>query len=189
MACGRCGVNQSLVELITRNQIFTLLEEGTLQAGLVDCNNNPLGKGTRMVTCDGLAEAICNLIESGDVVLPVIDVITLGEDNVLTIAMTNGDMFQIDLSRYKQKTGLREVKYNANNHTLSIEDSTGAVHQVEITPDLLVELDALSPQVTSETDLPTTMYGGRDRILGDPAGWMEVVVGGREVLVPYFEKR
>lgn len=100
MACGRCGTNQALVELITRNQIFTLLEDGTLQAGLVDCKGRALGKGTRVVTCDGLADAICELIENNDLVFPVIDVITLGPNNVLTIAMTNGDVFEVDFSRF-----------------------------------------------------------------------------------------
>ena len=49
-------------------------------------------------------------------------------------------------------------------------------------------VSAGEPEKTTGTKLPTTMFGGRDQVLGTPYKWIEIEVEGEQVLMPVWRK-
>lgn len=71
MACGGCNTSMGLTKDQVENLINKLLDEGKLQGGLKTCDGADLPKGSKVITCAVLADAVNDLLKEGRV-----DVIT-----------------------------------------------------------------------------------------------------------------
>lgn len=66
MSCRKgCGSSLGNVELVVKDLIRQMIEDGKLQEGIVDCEGKRLWRESAVVTCDILGSAICQLAEEG----------------------------------------------------------------------------------------------------------------------------
>lgn len=91
MGCKRgCGTGTANIELIVKDIIRQQIEAGQLQEGLVDCEGGRLWREARIVTCDLLADAVCQLVEDGLLCINEIEAVVLDEGNHICILMSDG---------------------------------------------------------------------------------------------------
>ena len=77
MTCRKgCGSGLGNIELIVKDLIRQMIDDGKLQEGLVDCKDQKIWRGGRVVTCDILAAAVCQLVDDGVLCLKEIDALT-----------------------------------------------------------------------------------------------------------------
>lgn len=100
MSCRKgCGNSASAVELIVKDLIRQMIDDGKLQEGLVDCTDKRLWRDNRVVTCDILSSAICQLIENGDLCIKEPVALTFDKDTgELTLVMSDGSTISTTLS-------------------------------------------------------------------------------------------
>lgn len=66
MTCRKgCGPSLGNIELVVKDLIRQMIEDGRLQEGIIDCEGNRVWREGRVVTCDILASAVCQLAEEG----------------------------------------------------------------------------------------------------------------------------
>lgn len=188
MACGRCGTDQRLIELIVESKIFEMINDHILQGALQDCDGNWLGRATRVVTCDSLAQQICALIEAGETCLPGIDTFFLTATDELHLTTTDGKDLMVSLSRYRNDGVVTNAVLQGSNLVIR------RTKDGEPMDDIVVDLSSLSttlpestetPEDSTDPALPTTVVGGRTVLMGEPAGYLDAG-GGR--LIPYYDE-
>lgn len=190
-------VDQNLIELIARNAVMKLIQDHTLQPGLKSCDCNWLGGEVRIPTCDALPSIINEFIEGGELDLPTptrVDVTAGGE---LVITLSDGSAISGDLSAYVRSAieAWSAETFPCGPFTHVITDDTLTGNGTECAPLSVVlpeqdccatgEVDATAataPSTTEDSELPTTLYGGRTAMLGAPVGWINV--GG--LRVPHY---
>lgn len=89
MACGGCGSVRGMTKPEVSNYIQELIDQHKLQAGLNDCENNPLPRGAKVVLCDKLADLICDLIKTEKVCFPTVESLAYDADTE-TLTLTFG---------------------------------------------------------------------------------------------------
>ena len=89
MACGGCGSVRGMTKPEVSNYIQELIDQHKLQAGINDCENNPLPKGSKVVLCDKLADLICDLIKTEKVCFPTVESLAYDVDTE-TLTLTFG---------------------------------------------------------------------------------------------------
>lgn len=89
MACGGCGSVRGMTKPEVANYIQELIDQHKLQAGINDCENNPLPKGAKVVLCDKLADLICDLIKTEKVCFPTVESLAYDSDTE-TLTLTFG---------------------------------------------------------------------------------------------------
>lgn len=89
MACGGCGSVRGMTKPEVSNYIQELIDQHKLQAGINDCENNPLPKGAKVVLCDKLADLICDLIKTEKVCFPTVESLAYDADTE-TLTLTFG---------------------------------------------------------------------------------------------------
>lgn len=130
MGCRKgCGSSLGNVELVVKDLIRQMIENGQLQEGIVDCEDHRLWRGSRVVTCDILAPAICQLAEEGTLCFKEPESVIVDEGHicilfndgskmcssvaltdkhlksvtvdgtVVTLTMADGNPFKIDLAK------------------------------------------------------------------------------------------
>lgn len=86
-----CGSGLNNIELIVKDLIRQMIDDGKLQEGLLDCNNQRIWREGRVVTCDILAAAVCQLVDDGVLCLKEIDALTYDEaTHTLSILFNDG---------------------------------------------------------------------------------------------------
>lgn len=66
MSCRKgCGSSLGNIELIVKDLIRQMIEDGRLQEGIIDCEGKRLWRESAVVTCDILGHAVCQLAEEG----------------------------------------------------------------------------------------------------------------------------
>ena len=74
------GMTQYTVEAILRSVLFEMVNDGTLQAGLKQCDaqcNDFLGKGTQVVTCSQLPDQLRAALQDNLTCLPFVETFLL----------------------------------------------------------------------------------------------------------------
>lgn len=89
MACGGCGSVRGMTKPEVSNYIQELIDQHKLQAGINDCENNPLPRGAKVVLCDKLADLICDLIKTEKVCFPTVESLAYDADTE-TLTLTFG---------------------------------------------------------------------------------------------------
>lgn len=132
-SCNSADTRQQL-DLLIRSILFELLNDGTLQAGLKDCEGDWLGKGRKVVLCDALADLLCDLINEGKLCVPKIAAFTSDCVNkTLTISMADGTELTADVSCLggggggvaDGNTTITGFNYDRNTGQLTITESNG----------------------------------------------------------------
>lgn len=177
-------IDPNYVELIARNAILKLLSDHTLQAGLRDCSCNWIGHETRVVTCDSLVDLVSDGIEEGDIPVPRLLSAVVNSEGELVLTFSDGSVVTIDLAQ-----AIRDQIQNWANEQWPCGPLTEVIHDESLTgagttcDPLGVAAGTATAPPTTETDtLPTTMYGPRTALLGEPQGWISI--GG--VRVPHY---
>ena len=153
MACGGCGSVRGMTKPEVSNYIQELIDQHKLQAGINDCENNPLLKGAKVVLCDKLADLICDLIKTEKVCFPTVDsfaydsmteTLTLtfgGQDYTTHIKVKGGDVtgdgkngvytiYQDGKEVVKIDTGVQDVKIEDGK--LKVSKSGGVENEYDI---------------------------------------------------------
>lgn len=144
MNCGPCGNNGgggsttpdiNQLNAILKALILDLLNDGTLQAGLLACRegdcNHYLGKGSRVVLCSQLADLICDLITDGKICIPKIEALTTDcAKKTLTLSMSGGVELTADLSCLGgagADTTIDTLVFDRATKLLTLTDTAGKV--------------------------------------------------------------
>lgn len=144
MNCGPCGNNNgggsttpdiNQINAILKALILDLLNNGTLQAGLLSCGegdcNHYLGKGSRVVLCSQLADLICDLITDGKICIPKIEALTTDcAKKTLTLSMSGGVELTADLSCLGgagADTTIDTMVFDRATKVLTLTDTAGKV--------------------------------------------------------------
>lgn len=141
MGCTKCGTDTKLIELMFTKLVQDALEKGTLQAGLVDCGDKKLEKNTNVVTCNGLEDAVCALMQEGK--LCVNQPVTLHfnpETGVLALGMTDGTVLETAIALPNADKFLSTVALSpAGELTFTMED--GTVHKADVASAVKVRVE------------------------------------------------
>lgn len=141
MACNSrssCGPDFEQLRLWLKGIILELLNDGTLQAGLKDCEGEWLGKGRGVVLCDALADLLCDLINEGKLCVPKIAGFTSDCDaKTLTITMADGTELTADASCFggsgaDGNTKIRAFTYDPQTSIAKITDTENREFEVTI---------------------------------------------------------
>jgi hypothetical protein len=90
-----------MVELLIENAINKALKDGTLQAGLKDCDGGVLNKDSKVVLCNALVDSVNEAIKNGDI--NVVKNVTI-EDGKLKVTDGTGKEKEITLPGVKSVT-------------------------------------------------------------------------------------
>lgn len=158
---------QSLCTALTpcmENVADIAFDPASLAAVFQDCEGVPRAPGTRVPSCADMASAIDNAIKS----LPAIDVIKGLEYDEAThtlrietqLADGTPQFWSVALDSF----GGQVV---TDNTTIGGMGVTGDPLRVILNP-------AVAPNTTAGVELPTTLYGSRSALLGEPAAWISL---------------
>lgn len=111
MGCTRCGTDLKAIQLVVKDLIRQMIDEGKLQEGLVNCQDRRLWRDARVVTCDILGDAVCELITSGEICISKPEALVYDEDTgELKLVMSDGSTLDTTLSL--QDTKLKSVTFD-----------------------------------------------------------------------------
>lgn len=91
MSCRRgCDSGVANMELVVKDLIRQMIEDGRLQEGLKDCDGNRLRRDWQVLTCDVLSASICKLMEDGLLCFATPNSLVLDGDKNLCLLMSDG---------------------------------------------------------------------------------------------------
>lgn len=136
MGCTRCGTDLKAIQLVTKDLIRQMIDEGKLQEGLVDCQDRRLWREARVVTCDILGDAVCELIKKGELCIDKPEALVYDKDTgELTLVMSDGSTVSTVLGfkeshladvSYDPRTKVATFKMSDNGEfTLNLGDFIG----------------------------------------------------------------
>lgn len=113
MGCTKCGTDFSALKLMMKDLIRQMIDEGKLQEGLIDCQDKRLWRDARVVTCDILGDAVCEMIKNGDICINEPEALVYAEDTgELKLIMSDGTTLDTTLSL--DDTKLKAVAFDNN---------------------------------------------------------------------------
>jgi len=136
MGCTRCGTDLKAIQLVVKDLIRQMIDDGKLQEGLTDCQNRRLWRDARMVTCDAVSDVVCQMYEQGELCVrePVALTYDPAEDTLTIVLSDNSTVSTVlgfkeshlsDVS-YNQQTKVATFKMSDNSEfTLSLGDFIG----------------------------------------------------------------
>lgn len=137
MGCKKgCGQSTANLELIVKDIIRGMIDDGLLQEGLVDCTNNRIFRNTRVITCDLLRDALCQLLETGDVCITMPDALAIDDDGHVILTMTDGSKLQTHSTLPDTKLTDVTLKGTVLSFTLSDGNTLPNVDLAGILPDV-----------------------------------------------------
>lgn len=123
MGCTKCGTDFRAIKLIVKDLIRQMIDEGKLQEGLLDCQDARLYRDHRVVTCDILASAVCQLIEDGTICVNEPQALAYDEDtDTLSLIMKDGSTFDTKLSL--KDTKLKTATLDKGIATFTLTDDS-----------------------------------------------------------------
>lgn len=174
--CGKgCGSPNNLIELMVKDILRQQIDANLIQEALKDCDGKYLKKDMQVVTCAGLKDKLCQLIEDGEVCVPSIDALTFDPtSNTLSLTKSDGEALTTTLP-IKDDTFLQDVSYDKKTFNLVFTMSDGVTkHNVNVKTTLKSLLD-----VTDSNDTVAITLGG-DKLLDLPK--VEVIRNPQEGL-------
>lgn len=136
MGCTRCGTDLKAIQLVVKDLIRQMIDEGKLQEGLVNCQDRRLWRDARVVTCETVSDIVCQMYEQGELCVkePVALTYDPAEDT-LTIVLSDGSTVSTVLGfkeshladvSYDQRTKVATFKMSDNGEfTLNLGDFIG----------------------------------------------------------------
>lgn len=170
MTCRKgCGSTVNNIELIVKDLIRQMIENGQLQEGLVDCTDRRLWRDTRVLTCDLLTDAICQLIQNGDICLATPQALTVEKQadgsHKLSLVMTDGSVIQ---TTARLSDGVLEnVTYDTKTKKATFTVTGGAHYELNLKDDF----DAVTYTYTAQTDGSVQITNAKGTLVATiPAG-------------------
>ena len=134
MGCTKCGTDLSSLHLIVKDIIRQLIDEGKLQEGLVDCTDKRLWRDSRVLTCDLLGDAVCQLITNGDICLVKPEALTVEkQDNgshKISLLMSDGTT--LDTTARLADGVLNSVTYDAKTKIAKFTTTNGDSYEIKL---------------------------------------------------------
>ena len=91
-----CGIDTSMLRLIVQDVVSQLLKDGTLQGGLLDCNDKPLPAKRNIPQCDAITDTKVDTFKrDGDTLK-----ITLSDKTVLEAELPKQELPKVSAKRY-----------------------------------------------------------------------------------------
>lgn len=134
MGCTKCGTDLSSLHLIVKDIIRQLIDEGKLQEGLVDCTDKRLWRESRVLTCDLLGDAVCQLITNGDICLVKPEALTVEkqENGSHKISLLMSDGTTLDTTVRLADGVLNSVTYDAKTKIAKFTTTNGDSHEIKL---------------------------------------------------------
>lgn len=134
MGCTKCGTDLSSLHLIVKDIIRQLIDEGKLQEGLVDCTDKRLWRDSRVLTCDLLGDAVCQLITNGDICLVKPEALTVEKQangsHKISLIMSDGTT--LDTTAKLTDGVLNSVTYDAKTKTATFTTTNGDSYEIKL---------------------------------------------------------
>lgn len=134
MGCTKCGTDLSSLHLIVKDIVRQLIDEGKLQEGLVDCTDKRLWRDSRVLTCDLLGDAVCQLITNGDICLVKPEALTVEkQDNgshKISLLMSDGT--KLDTTARLADGVLNSVTYDAKTKIAKFTTTNGDSYEIKL---------------------------------------------------------
>lgn len=134
MGCTKCGTDLSSLHLIVKDIIRQLIDEGKLQEGLVDCTDKRLWRDSRVLTCDLLGDAVCQLITNGDICLVKPEALTVEKQangsHKISLIMSDGT--KLDTTARLTDGVLNSVTYDAKTKTATFTTTNGDSYEIKL---------------------------------------------------------
>ena len=134
MGCTKCGTDLSSLYLIVKDIIRQLIDEGKLQEGLVDCTDKRLWRDSRVLTCDLLGDAVCQLITNGDICLVKPEALTVEkqENGSHKISLLMSDGTVLDTTARLADGVLNSVTYDAKTKIAKFTTTNGDNYEIKL---------------------------------------------------------
>ena len=134
MGCTKCGTDLSSLHLIVKDIIRQLIDEGKLQEGLVDCTDKRLWRDSRVLTCDLLGDAVCQLITNGDICLVKPEALTVEkqENGSHKISLLMSDGTVLDTTARLADGVLNSVTYDAKTKIAKFTTTNGDSYEIKL---------------------------------------------------------
>lgn len=134
MGCTKCGTDLSSLYLIVKDIIRQLIDDGKLQEGLVDCTDKRLWRDSRVLTCDLLGDAVCQLITNGDICLVKPEALTVEkqENGSHKISLLMSDGTVLDTTARLTDGVLNSVTYDAKTKIAKFTTTNGDSYEIEL---------------------------------------------------------
>lgn len=134
MGCTKCGTDLSSLHLIVKDIIRQLIDEGKLQEGLVDCTDKRLWRDSRVLTCDLLGDAVCQLITNGDICLVKPEALTVEklENGSHKISLLMSDGTTLDTTARLTDGVLNSVTYDAKTKIAKFTTTNGDSYEIKL---------------------------------------------------------
>lgn len=133
MGCTKCGTDLSSLHLIVKDIIRQLIDEGKLQEGLVDCTDKRLWRDSRVLTCDLLGDAVCQLITNGDICLVKPEALTVEKQangsHKISLIMSDGT--KLDTTARLTDGVLNSVTYDAKTKIATFTTTNGDSYEIK----------------------------------------------------------
>lgn len=128
MTCRKgCGSSLGNIELIVKDLIRQMIEDGRLQEGIIDCEGNRVWREGRVVTCDILASAVCQLAEEGVLCFKEAESITFN-DGKICLLFNDGTSTCTTINVKDEKVN----GFSAKGTVLTITLSDGSKYSVDL---------------------------------------------------------
>lgn len=134
MGCTKCGTDLSSLHLIVKDIIRQLIDEGKLQEGLVDCTDKRLWRDSRVLTCDLLGDAVCQLITNGDICLVKPEALTVEkqENGSHKISLLMSDGTVLDTTARLADGVLNSITYDAKTKIAKFTTTNGDSYEIKL---------------------------------------------------------
>lgn len=134
MGCTKCGTDLSSLHLIVKDIIRQLIDEGKLQEGLVDCTDKRLWRDSRVLTCDLLGDAVCQLITNGDICLVKPEALTVEkqENGSHKISLLMSDGTTLETTARLADGVLNSVTYDAKTKIAKFTTTNGDSYEIKL---------------------------------------------------------
>ena len=134
MGCTKCGTDLSSLHLIVKDIIRQLIDDGKLQEGLVDCTDKRLWRDSRVLTCDLLGDAVCQLITNGDICLVKPEALTVEKQangsHKISLIMSDGTT--LDTTAKLTDGVLNSVTYDAKTKIATFTTTNGDSYEIKL---------------------------------------------------------
>lgn len=138
MTCRKgCGSTVNNIELIVKDLIRQMIEDGRLQEGLVDCTDKRLWRNSRVLTCDLVSEAVCQLIKDGDICIASPQALTVEKTDTgahkISLVMSDGTV--LETTAVLSDGVLDSVAYSAKTKVATFTTTQGEKYEINLKDD------------------------------------------------------
>lgn len=161
MTCSAsCGSQREMVELLVNKAITDAIGDGTLQAGLKDCDGGTLGKDSKVVLCNALVDSVNEAIKNGDINV-VKNVVY--KENKIVVTDGAGKDHEFELPYPKMAIGNKEVVLtNPNGESVAVPKASEVLTEDDFDKTIVKganETDKLGVKVKTDGGLEATNNG------------------------------